>query len=129
MLALDTNVVVRLLVADDAAQVSRARRRVDDAIRDDRLLLIPVLVVQEVVWVLRRSYKVPKDQVLAALRGLLETPPFQVQDAQVIQDAMRRWREGSGDFSDYLIRATAYDCDAVLTFDEAVLREDGFEAP
>lgn len=129
MLALDTNVVVRLLVADDAAQVARARRRVEDALRDGTSLLIPLIVIVEVAWVLRRSYKVPKADVLMALRRLVETPPMQVQDAPTVIEAMERWAEGSGDFSDYLIRASARECSAVLTFDEAVLGEPGFEAP
>lgn len=123
----DTNVLVRLLIADDATQAALARQRVEQAQQRGDELLVPTLVVQELVWVLRRSYKVPKADVLLALSGLLQTPPFLVQGEAAVREAMARWRNGTGDFADYLILTSANA--TILTFDEAILGEEGFARP
>ena len=56
MPALDTNVLVRYLVQDDAAQFAAARRLIRRCVADDATLFVPVTVVLELEWVLRSSF-------------------------------------------------------------------------
>ena len=52
MIALDTNVLLRFLVADDVAQQERAARLIASAIQKEELLFVGDVVMCEAVWVL-----------------------------------------------------------------------------
>lgn len=70
MAALDTNVLVRYVVEDDAAQLAAARRLIRRCIEAGEALCVPVIVALEVEWVLRASFGYAKDDVLGALSSL-----------------------------------------------------------
>ncbi|KAB2944396.1 MAG: twitching motility protein PilT, partial [Burkholderiaceae bacterium] len=53
MPALDTNVLVRYVVEDDAKQLAAARRLIRRCINEGRALFVPVTVTLELEWVLR----------------------------------------------------------------------------
>ena len=55
MLGIDTNVVVRLVISDDAEQTRRARKLVEQALSDDEPVLVSLPVRLESEWVLRKS--------------------------------------------------------------------------
>jgi predicted nucleic-acid-binding protein len=61
MPALDTNVLVRYIVLDDAAQLAAARRLISRILAEGSTLFVPVTVVLELEWVLRSSYGFDKD--------------------------------------------------------------------
>jgi len=52
MKALDTNVLIRFLVADDEKQANRVRLLFKQAEADQQKLYVPILVVLEMLWVL-----------------------------------------------------------------------------
>lgn len=68
MIALDTNIIVRLIVDDDAAQVSLAR---DLILREGGFVQSTVLV--ETAWVLRKTYGYSIVQIAEFLMALHET--------------------------------------------------------
>ena len=53
MLGIDTNVVIQLLVSDDAEQTRRARKLVELAVSRDEPVLVSLPVLVETEWVLR----------------------------------------------------------------------------
>jgi predicted nucleic-acid-binding protein len=55
MVAIDTNVLLRVLVDDDAAQATRARRWMTR--HEDEGILVDQVVLVELVWVLRARYR------------------------------------------------------------------------
>ena len=59
MPGLDTNVLVRYLIADDKKQFEAAKQFVEEAIKNEDLF-IPVSVSVELEWVLRSLYEVKK---------------------------------------------------------------------
>ncbi len=65
MNALDTNVLIRFLVADDEKQANRVRLLFKRAEADQQKLYVPVLVVLEMLWVLESVYKIPRHQILS----------------------------------------------------------------
>ena len=67
-IAIDTNVLVRLLVRDDEAQYAAAQRLVDQAAAAVEPVLIVLGDLRETEWVLRSRYKL--DQARPASRGL-----------------------------------------------------------
>ena len=131
MIGLDTNVVVRFLVADDPRQAERARALVERAVVAGEPLFIPDIVWCETVWVLDSAYGLPRREICAALRSLLAARGIVVRSFDRLGAALKAYEHRRGDFADYLIReeARAEGCDAVATFDRALLEEDGFRTP
>lgn len=131
MIAFDTNVLLRLLLNDDAQQARKAQALLEQAVsRSDRVLL-PDIVLCEVEWVLGSVYDVPKARISATLRHLLEADEFAFLNRAAVATALNAYENGSAEFSDYLIGATAARAGAATTytFDRALRRADGFSLP
>lgn len=133
-LALDTNILVRLLVEDDPAQARRARETVTRGVRDAEgkaAFFVPGVAVCELVWVLESRYRFSRIEIASALRGLLLARGLEVEDGVAARAALERYEAGRGDYADYLMREAARraGCPVVLTFDRHLLREEGFRAP
>ena len=94
-------------------------------------LLVSDIALCEVVWVLELSYKVPRVEILAVLRRLLQARHLAFADGALLARAMSGFATGKGDVADYVIRehAARAGCTAVATFDRALLREVGFVRP
>lgn len=65
----DTNVLVRAMVADDEAQMARAIELLESA----DMVAVSLQTLCEFVWVLRSRYKVEREDIAAAIRALLNT--------------------------------------------------------
>ncbi len=129
MKAIDTNVVVRLLVADDPIQTELAKEELKVAARNREPLLVPTLVVLETIWVLESVYAVKRDDILAALQRLLLVPALEFQSLPAIQRFLACARESRLGLADVLIGQTALaaGCESVLTFDRKAARTAAFE--
>lgn len=128
MIALDTNLLVRILIQDDASQARAVERLLVRARRDRTPLFIADVVLCELVWVLARRAKQPRAAISDALERLLDTEGMVVADVGIARDALAAYRVGSGDFADYLIReqSVAAGATEVVTFDRALQGEPGF---
>jgi predicted nucleic-acid-binding protein len=116
MLAIDTNLVVRYLLADDPDQATKARRLIDS---NDVFVCTTVLLETE--WVLRRLYKFSTDEcanLLAAFAGL---PRVILEDSVTVAKALGWLRQGL-DFADALHLAKSEGCEAFISFDQALAR-------
>ncbi len=131
MIALDTNVLVRLLVKDDAAQTRKVVRLLERLAADGEQAWVSELVVCELVWVLRAAYGFDRETIVDVLARLLAARQLVFASPDRLLRALRAYATGGGDLADYLIRedARAAGCDAVVTFDRALLKEDLFRAP
>ena len=116
MRAVDTNVIVRFLIGDDAEQAAQAR-----AVIGQEPIFVPRTVVLEVEWVLRGVYGLRPEQVVAGLRALAGLPGVEVEDAALVAQAMG-WVEAGMDFADALHLAAAQDCEGFVTFDRRLVR-------
>lgn len=128
MLGIDTNVLVRLLVEDDAEQTRRAQRLVTRAVEAGDAVVISLLVLLETEWVIRSRYSFAKDAVIRSLRRLLETREFDFEDEPAIEEALFRYHESAAGFADCLIAAhnRRLGCAATATFDSRAARVPGF---
>ena len=131
MFAADTNVLVRVLVGDDAHQQKAALARLRTIRADGGSVVVSTVVLAELAWVLRSAYAYPRAQVADALRGVLNTPPLFVLQRSEVLAAVEAYAKGSADFADYLIMslARAEGCKTLLTFDQRLLKTPGCEAP
>jgi predicted nucleic-acid-binding protein len=96
MIAFDTNLLVRTVVADDPIQVAIVR----DLIRQDSVF-ISRTVLLETEWVLRSVYKKPQTDILEFFTALLEIDDTEVEDSSLVAQALV-WYGLGADFADAL---------------------------
>ncbi len=102
MEAIDTNVLVRLLVRDDARQVAGAEAFISKG------AWVSHLVLAETVWVLESVYRLGRRQIATAIAMLLDHVSIALQQPDVVAAALNQFRgRKSVGFSDCLILETA----------------------
>jgi predicted nucleic-acid-binding protein len=116
VIALDTNVLVRFLVNDEASQARRAR-----ALIEANSVFVPVAVLLETEWVLRGGYGLPRAEVVRLLRALLGLPDLATEDPQRIARALE-WHEAGIDFADALHLAASTRAERFATFDRKLVK-------
>jgi predicted nucleic-acid-binding protein len=127
MPALDTNVLVRYIVEDDAAQAAAAQDLIKRCVRDGLTLWVPITVVLELEWVLRARYGFAKGEVLRALSSLLSAAELGFESEHALEVALQLFRTGPADFADCLHAALATQAGELplWTFDKAAAKVSG----
>ncbi len=117
---LDTNVLVRYLIADDPAQFEAARDYIETACTPDAPGLIHPVMLCELVWVLGSGYRVPKAEIVAALDTLLHIRSLRVLEAETVRDALALYQTHAADFADALLHVAYQKAGAagLVTFDK-----------
>ena len=117
MLALDTNVLLRLLVGDDAAQARAAEKRVSAG------AWVSHLVLAETFWVLSSVYERTNAQLAAAIELLLQHEHLLIQDPHVVRAALTHFQKKPKlGFSDCLVLEIARHAGhlPLISFDKAL---------
>ena len=126
-LTADTNVLIRAAVQDDLQQAQRASKILGEA--DE--IAVPVAVLCEFVWVLRRGYKKSTEDIAEAIRRLMKSANV-AMDRMAVEAGLSVLSAG-GDFADGVI---AYEgewlgAEEFVSFDEQavlLLRSQGRRA-
>jgi predicted nucleic-acid-binding protein len=124
MRAVDTNLLVRLLVRDDPVQVRLAESFVAGG------AWVSHLVLAETVWVLDAVHERTSAQIAAAIELLLNHEHFALQDPEVVAQALAQFRtRPTIGFSDCMVLEIARKAGHLPlgTFDRALAKLDGAE--
>jgi predicted nucleic-acid-binding protein len=116
VIAVDTDVVVRLLTGDDPEQLQRAR-----ALFETETIFLAKSVVLETEWVLRSLYGRSSRDITHALAALVALPQVRCEDAMAISAALELARQNL-DFADALHLASSHAAQRFATFDRALVR-------
>jgi predicted nucleic-acid-binding protein len=100
MAALDTNVLVRFLVQDDAAQLAAARSLIQKSVKEGHALFVPITVSLELEWVLRSNFGFGKDNVVQTLSDLLSSADLYFESERALEVALLLYKDGAADYSD-----------------------------
>ena len=122
MRAVDTNVLVRLLVRDDPDQVKTAESFIAPG------AWVSHLVLAESLWVIDTVYERTTEQIVAAIERLLNHKELTLQDAEVVTAALAHFRKRPAlGFSDCLVLETARKAGHIPlgTFDRNLAKLDG----
>lgn len=111
MIAVDTNIVVRLITQDDEQQYNKSLK-----LFQEQEIFISNTVVLETEWVLRFAYQFKPAEICQALRSLFGLPNVQVDNAILLAQVLQ-WHEQGLDFADALHLAQSQNCSAIYTFD------------
>lgn len=116
MIAVDTNVVIRLLTQDEPRQ---ARRAV--ALFRSEEIWLPKTVLLEAEWVLRSLYDFPAERTVAALRKLAALSNVRTEDAAAVAAALD-WAALGLDFADALHLASRVEAATFVSFDRSLVK-------
>ncbi|MBW4421605.1 MAG: type II toxin-antitoxin system VapC family toxin [Myxacorys californica WJT36-NPBG1] len=111
MIAVDTNIVVRLLTQDDALQYERSYQ-----LFQSEAVFIPNTVILETEWVLRFSYKRQSHEIRTAFKNLFGLPNVHLSNARLTEQVLQ-WHECGLDFADAFHLAQCQLCSDFYTFD------------
>jgi predicted nucleic acid-binding protein len=115
--------LIRFLTADDPAQFAVARRFVAE-----NEVFVPVTVLLEAEWVLRRTYGFGAKRIAAELRQLSALPSVILEDSEGVARALDMVELGL-DFADALHLTRSNDCADFATFDATMARFAGDVSP
>jgi predicted nucleic-acid-binding protein len=126
MIGLDTNVLVRYIMQDDAKQSALANRLIDSLTAESPGYVALVSVV-EIAWVLGSAYDLERAQLVQAFEGLLRTKELVVENAETVWKAVRSFQSSNADFADCLLEraAAVAGCVKTMTFDRAAAKGGG----
>ena len=126
MIALDTNVIVRYVMQDDARQAAQATRLIESLSSDEPGFVTQIAVV-ELGWVLTSAYGLGRDQVGAIVTQLLRTAELVVECSDQIWKALRSFGTGRADLSDCLMQVIAAEagCSRTVTCDRHAAKSGG----
>lgn len=115
MIAVDTNILVRLLTRDDEAQFQRAFQ-----LFNEHQIFIATTVILECEWVLRFAYRMKQPEVVGALRRLCGLEQIVLDEPNRVAQALS-WHEQGMDFADALHLAAKPENAAFSSFDRKLL--------
>ena len=123
MIAIDTNILVRLVTRYDRAQAKRAA-----ALFEHEEIYVAKAVLLETEWVLRFSYELSGPVILNALKNTIGLPQVIVEDSPAVAEALDLLESGM-DFADALHLASSREAVQFATFDERLKKCADTAAP
>lgn len=112
MVVIDTNLLLRYLLNDDAGQAKRAQRLLESS---SQVTVTPAIVL-ELVWVLECS-DCSRAEIAAALRHVLGLPNMRLANEVALYRAVQ-WFEQGTDFADALHLGLSPATATMATFDK-----------
>ena len=118
-IAIDTNILVRVITGDDEIQSSLAEALITKIESEKGTIYLTSIVIIETLWVLQRLYDASKKELLELLDKLMMSPTYRFEKRDIIQQAIDLYRQAKIGFADAVIIAS---CQAVavpvFTFDK-----------
>ena len=126
MIAIDTNILVRYLVDDDARQAEAARGLLAK-LTPERPGFVCREVAVELAWVLDRAYGFSRHRIATVFEELVATEELRIETADDVIRAADAYRRGGAELSDRMIAAAARrsGADVLYTFDRRAAQLHG----
>lgn len=128
MIGLDTNVLVRYIVRDDARQAALSDKLIEAKCTKEQPGCISLVVLCELVWVLSRGYGYAREVIVEVLSRIIAADDLLVENSERARVALNLYRRGTADFADYLIGLGNRDqsAETTYTFDRRAADSDLF---
>lgn len=128
-IGIDTNVLVRYITQDDVIQSKIASDFLESLTTHNQGFINNTVVV-ELIWVLSRSYKKTREQIIVILDELFAMHVFEFENRELLLDVLQIYQATKADFSDLLICKInqSSHCQKTMTFDKTAFNEAGMTA-
>jgi predicted nucleic-acid-binding protein len=122
MIALDTNVLVRLLTRDDHRQAEKVRVLFESHADKDDEFFVSDVVLAELAWTLERAYDFDRAAIGKTFKALVGNATLGFESRNVLRLAQIIFDSSKAGFADCLIvaKAQAQGCTSLVTFDKAL---------
>jgi predicted nucleic-acid-binding protein len=122
MIALDTNVLVRLLTCDDPQQAEVVRLLVEQHADNNAAFFVSDVALAELAWTLERAYGHSRQALEQVFQALADDASFEFESRELLRTALALFRTTRAGLPDCLIaaRAQAAQCDELVTFDKGM---------
>jgi len=129
MIGLDTSVLVRYIVRDEAKQSAAATRLIESRCTADNPGLVSSIVLCELARVLTRGYGYGRGMVGRVIRRILSVQELQAEKPELAWQAVRLFEQGKADFADYLLGLSNREnkAEVTYTFDAKVAESDLYQ--
>ncbi len=118
MIGLDTNILARYYIEDEADKEAKEQRLVaKKLIESGKKLMVCKTVLLEFEWVMRGFYQFSPTDIQQVFQHLLSLSNVDVEDKKLVEIAMTSLSEGI-DFADAIHHASYNQCDSMATFDD-----------
>lgn len=126
MTGLDTNVLVRYIMQDDAKQAKLATKFVE-SLNDESPGFVSLVSIVELSWILEAAFNLSRSQIVSVFQNLMAVGAFKLERASVVAGAVRAYGEGKADLADYLIERSSAQagCERTMTFDKDAAKTGG----
>jgi predicted nucleic-acid-binding protein len=123
MTGLDTNILVRFVMADDATQAAGAKA-LFRSFSAQSPGFISLVGLAEFVWVLRSTYRQPKSAIIQWIGQFLGAAELIFESQAAVELALHDFSKGAADFADCLINRSGENagCNETVTFDRNAAR-------
>jgi predicted nucleic-acid-binding protein len=128
MIGLDTDVLVRYVMQDDANQSVLATKLIE-GLSVTSPAFISLVTIVELVWVLRSALALSRAQVSEVIVNLISVDSFKIEKPTVVAEALRAYQSGNADLADCLIERSSFQagCKRTMTFDQAASKTANME--
>ena len=129
MIGIDTNILLRLIVADEPKQAVAVRNFIREHCSAEEPGFVSQVVLVELAWTLARVYGFTRDRIADAIDQILETAQLDVESSSDVAAAVNDYRAGPANFADCLLgrlNLTA-GCSHTITFDRKAAKLAGFK--
>ena len=118
MIGLDTNILARYYIEDDAdAEAKRQRPKARRLIESGKPLMVCKTVILEFEWVMRGYYRLERHEAIAVLRHLLTQPHIKIEDGPIVVQALSACEQGL-ELADAIHHASYSSCASMASFDD-----------
>jgi len=119
MIGLDTNILLRFVLQDNAAQSERVTaffRRLPEIGPG----YINCITLMEFAWFLRKRIRLTREQVIDGISGLLDSADIVLEDEPIVEEALDTMGASQAEFADVFIalRNRNAGCGTTVTFDQ-----------
>ena len=129
MIGLDTNILVRYILNDDPVWSQSAQNFIDNACTIDNPGYINFVVLAELMWLLSNQPSWGRVELATVVDQLLRADNLEIEDPELLEIALSKFRSGKADFADYLIAGLNEKANAAptITIDRVAARDSGFQ--
>lgn len=129
MKAVDTNILIRLIIQEDIHQTQMVKQLLKDTKTKHEQLFVPSLVILETIWVLKKCYQFSRAEIIEAVLDIISLTVFKIEHSQATQTCLNYAKTNTFDLSDLIIGAIAQanHCETTLTFDNKASKSPYFE--
>lgn len=118
MIGLDTNILARYYIEDEAEGESAKQRELARRIVESgKSLMVCKTVLLEFEWIMRGYYEFERPQIVQVMQHLMSMPQLDIEERATVEYAFASYLAGL-DFADALHHASYRACQTMLTFDD-----------